>query len=74
MKDTDRITSMVCTSAKGIKCSIAYVGRAKCPRCFSGANDEIFKRYTSNKTVWFNKGVTQWWFSDIFVPWFCRNF
>ena len=42
MKDKDRITSMVCTSVKGMKCPIAYVGRAKRPRCFSGANDKNF--------------------------------
>ena len=28
----------------------------------------------SNKTVWFNKGVTRWWFHDVFVPWFRREF
>ena len=38
------------------------------------ATEDIKNRYTSNKTAWFNRGVTEWWFRDIFITWFCRKF
>lgn len=34
MKDKNRITLMVCTSASGAKCPLSIVGKAKKPKCF----------------------------------------
>ena len=66
---------MVCTYIRGKKCTIAYVGNSKKPKCFRNADDDEFNhRYTSNKTAWFNSGVTQWWFQDVFAPWFNESF
>ena len=73
MKSKDRITQMVCTSSVGKKCPMAYVGTSKKPRCFVEASSDIMKRYTSNKCAWFNQSVTQWWFKDVFAPWFDLN-
>ena len=75
MKSKDRITEMVCTSIRGKNFPMAYVGKSKQPNCFINADDDEFNnRYTSNNTVWFNHGVTQWWFQNVFSPWFNESF
>ena len=69
------ITEMVCTSSRGNKLPMAYVGHSKQPKCFRNADEDEFNhRYTINKTAWLNLGVTQWWFQDIFAPWFNKSF
>ena len=75
MKSKNSITEMVCTYSRGKKCPMEYVGKSKQPKCFINADDNEFNhRYTSNKTEWFNRGVTQWWFQDVFAPWFNESF
>ena len=75
MKSKDRITEMVCKSSSGKKCPMAYVGKSKQAKCFINAyNSKFNHRYTSNKTAWFNHGLTQWWFQDLLVPWFNESF
>ena len=71
MKDKSRITAMVCTASTGPKVPIAFVGRAKNPRCFAGKTRPQF--YTHNKKAWFNKTTTKWWFRDVFAPYFIDN-
>ena len=70
MISKDRITKMVCTSSPGKKCPMAYVGKARNPRCFVNVTADLKRRYTRNKTAWFNRGVTEWWFREIFAPCF----
>ena len=71
MKSKDRITEIVCTSIRRKNFPMAYVVHSKQPKCFrNDYGDEFNHRYTSNKMVWFNRGVTQWWFQDVFSPWF----
>ena len=54
---------------------MACIGKSKQQKCFRNADDDEFnQRYTSNKTAWFNRGVTQYWFQDVFVPWFNESF
>ena len=75
MKYKDRITEIVCKSSRRKKCPMAYVEKSKQPKCFINVDDDEFNnRYTSNNTVWFNHGVTQWWFRDVFAPWFIESF
>ena len=71
MKDKDRITAMVCTSSDGVKCPIGWVGKSKNPRCFTNQN---VQNYIANEKAWFNKGVTQWWFRDVFDPFFKETY
>ena len=60
MKSKDIITEMVCTFSLGKKIPMEYVVKSKQPKCFRNADDDEFNhRYTSNKTAWFNRGVTQ---------------
>ena len=62
---------MVCTYSCGKKFPMAYVGQSNQPKRFINTDDdELNNRYTSNKTAWLNCGVTQWWFQDVFSPWF----
>ena len=70
MKDKDRITTMVCTSSTGKKVPMAYVGKSKNPFCFRG--HEI-QNYCANDKAWFNMSVTQWWFREVFAPFFVEN-
>ena len=69
MKSKDRITEMVFTSICGKKCPMAYVGKSKQPKYFKNADgDEFNHRYTGKNTAWFNHGVMQWRFQDVFAP------
>ena len=75
MKSKDRFTEMVCISSRVKICPVAYVENPKQPKCFRNSDgDEFNHRYTSNNTAWFNCGVTQWWFQDLFAPWFNESF
>ena len=75
VKSKDRITEMVCKYINGKKFPMAYVGKSKQPKCFKNADGNGSNhRYTSNKTVWFNRGVTQWWFQYLFSPCFNESF
>ena len=66
---------MVCTYSCGKKFPMAYVGKSKEPKCFRNSDDGEFNhKYTSNKTAWFNCGVTQWRFQDVFAPCFNESF
>ena len=54
---------------------MVYVGKSKRPKCFRNADyDEFNHRYKSNKTAWFNRGMTQWWFQYVCAPWFHESF
>ena len=75
MKSKDRITEIVCAYSRGKKCPMAYVGKSKQPNCFRNSDENEFNhRYTGNKTAWLNRGVAQWWFQDVFPPWFNESF
>ena len=52
MKSNALITKMVCTSTSlGKKCPMAYVGKARNPRCFVNVTADLKRRYTSNKLL-----------------------
>lgn len=62
MKDKERITAMVCTSATGIKVPLAFVGKAKRPRCFQLAPDgKTPTCYMNQANAWFTVPITKWW-------------
>ena len=66
MKDKDRLTIMVCTSAVGKKCPLAVVGKAARPRCFRLAVHQPMA-YTHQGKAWFDKKVTDWWLRKVFL-------
>ena len=75
IQSKDRITEMVGTSSLWKKCPMYYVGESKQPKCFRNADDDDFNQiYISKNTAWFNLGVTQWWFQDVFATWFNESF
>lgn len=67
MKDKDRVTIMVCTSATGKKLPLAMVGTAKTPHCFRLV-DSVPMAYTHQSKGWFDRTVTIWWINTVLVP------
>ena len=51
-----------------------HLHKSKKYRCFwlPATLDATKSRYTSNRAAWFNKGVIEWWFRDIFYRGFTR--
>ena len=74
MKDKERITTMCCTSSDGKKVPLAFVGKAANPRCFTGIDQDVTKYYTHNSTAWFRKETTEWWFGQVFGPWYREHY
>ena len=70
MKDKERITLMVCTSADGWRVPLALIGKFKKPVCFqllpNPKNPPI--AYTNQRNAWFDKIVTEWWIRHVFWP------
>lgn len=74
MKDKDRITVMVATSATGTKLPLAFVGKSKTPKCFAlrrAGGRKFF--YTHQKKAWFDQQITKWWFVEVFIPWYINH-
>ena len=70
MKDKDRLTLMVCTSAAGDKCPLSLVGKAQVPRCFNSCpNKEPPMAYTHQSNGYYTRAVTRWWIRTVFWPW-----
>jgi DDE superfamily endonuclease/Tc5 transposase DNA-binding domain len=74
MKDKNRVTTMVCTSAEGDKVPLALVGTAKRPYCFDMCNGVPPMAYTAQSNAWFDKAVTSWWFHNVFVKHYSKSF
>jgi len=66
MKDKDRITLMVCTSASGEKVPMFIVGKSKTPKCFLNNKPPI--EYTNQKAAWFNQSIMKIWILKTFWP------
>ena len=67
MKDKERLTAMVCTSAVGCKVDIALVGKHKKPHCFP-RHFTLPVPYTNQANAWFDVAVMNWWLRSVFSP------
>ena len=69
MRDKNRVTIMVCTSAGGDKVPLSLIGTAKRPQCFDLCDIPPL-HYTHQFNAWFDRAVTKWWLDNVFAP-FC---
>jgi hypothetical protein len=70
MKDKNRLTVMVCTSANGDKVPLAVVGKSKKPVSFDNQPPPL--PYTNQANAWFDKGITRWWIQQVLLPYHNR--
>lgn len=68
MKDKERLTAMVCSSAVGCKVKIAVVGKHQKPRCFPKNLTSLPLPYTHQRSAWFDVSVMNWWLRTVFSP------
>lgn len=67
MRDKNRLTLMVCTSAKGDKVPLALIGHAKTPNCFR-LRKKVPLPYFNQCNAWFDRQVMSWWLKTVFSP------
>ena len=68
MKDKDRITMMVCTSATGLKIPLAVIGTAATPECFRDlANNSPPLPYNHQSNAYFDQNIFHWWLTEVFA-------
>ena len=65
MKDKQRITLMICTSASGSKLPICVVGKSEMPKCFK--DNHVPLPYTNQTNAWFDRNVTRWWIQNVLL-------
>lgn len=69
MKSKARVAAMVATSADGKKVPLSLVGKCKNPKSFSLCeNNNPPMACISQRNVWFNKDVAEWWIRKVFWP------
>lgn len=66
MKDKERITLMVCTSATGQKLPLAVIGKSASPTCFRQCGNKPPLPYFQQENAWFDKRVFLWWLKEVF--------
>lgn len=67
MKDKNRITVMVCTSAAGDKVHLAVIGKAKRPTCWDLCGNKPPIAYNNQDNAWFDRTITVWWILKVFI-------
>ena len=70
MKDKERVTLMVCTSADGWRAPLALIGKSKKPVCFQLLTNSSKPpiAYRNQRNAWFDKDTTEWWIHNVFWP------